>query len=319
MMGSVDSNAAPSSSPGTEPRAEARAGRPGRAARSKGDEVDQPVIIEAAVNGVTSKVQNPKVPRTPEEIAADALSCLAAGAAIVHNHVDLVMVDGPSAAACYLECWQPVWEAVPGALLYPTVNAGPVEQSFAHFPLLAAAGCRIGIVDTGSVNLGGYVYVNSVSDVDYQVRVCVENRLAPSVAVFEPGFLQLALRLWGTGQLPVGTMIKLYFGGEAGYLGGVFGLPPTRPAFEAYMSMLEGCPLPWSVAVMGGDVVDSGIARLALERGGHLHTGLEDWGGIGEPTNQELVAAATSLCADVGRPIATHDETVALLELAATP
>ena len=57
------------------------------------------------------------------------LRCFAAGAAIVHNHVDVYMADGPTAAAAYLEGWQPVWEAIPGALLYPTVNGGPVEQS----------------------------------------------------------------------------------------------------------------------------------------------------------------------------------------------
>jgi uncharacterized protein (DUF849 family) len=278
--------------------------------------VERSTIIEAAINGVTSKEQNPRVPLLPAEIAADAVRCLAAGASIVHNHVDVVMADGPTAAARYLECWQPVWETVPGALLYPTVNAGPVEQSFAHLPLLAAAGCRIGVVDCGSVNLGGFVYVNSKSDIDHQLRVCAENQLGPSLAIFEPGFLRIALLLWKQGRLPAGAMIKLYFGGESGYLGGVFGLPPTKAAFEAYLSMLEGCPLPWSAAVLGGDVVESGIARLALERGGHLHVGLEDWSGVGAPSNEELVSAAADLCSEVGRPVATGDETAALLGLA---
>ena len=40
-----------------------------------------PVIIEAAINGQTSKDTNPHVPKEPEEIAADALACFAAGAA----------------------------------------------------------------------------------------------------------------------------------------------------------------------------------------------------------------------------------------------
>jgi len=278
--------------------------------------MDQPVIIEAAINGVTSKQQNPHVPRAPVEISKDALQCFAAGAAIVHNHVDMVMVDGAIAAAHYLECWHPVWEVIPDAFLYPTVNAGPVEQSFAHFPLLAAAGCRIGVVDVGSVNLGEFVYVNSRADIDYQLNVCKENWLAPSVAVFEPGFLRAALGLWRAGRFPPGAMIKLYFGGEQGYLGGVFGLPPTKPAFDAYMAMLEGCPLPWSAAVVGGDIVESGIARMALERGGHLHVGLEDWAGPGQPDNEELVTAASAVCADLGRPIATRAETAQILGLA---
>ncbi len=48
---------------------------------------DDPVIIEVAINGTTTKEQNPHVPRTAQEIAADALACFDAGAAIVHNHV----------------------------------------------------------------------------------------------------------------------------------------------------------------------------------------------------------------------------------------
>ncbi len=278
--------------------------------------MEQSAIIEAAINGTTSKDQNPKVPRSPVEIADDALRCLAAGASIIHNHVDVAMVDGKTAATRYLEGWRPVWEHFPDALLYPTVNAGPVTESFAHFPLLAAAGCRIGIIDAGSVNLGDFVYVNSRTDIDHQLRLCADNQLGPSLAIFEPGFLRTALRLFREDRLPTGAMIKLYFGGENGYLGGLFGLPPTKTAFEAYMSMLEGCPLPWSAAVVGGDVIESGIARLALERGGHLHVGLEDQNGVGNVDNQELVMAAASLCAEVGRPVATRDETVALLGLA---
>jgi uncharacterized protein (DUF849 family) len=45
-----------------------------------------PVIIEAAINGATTKAANATVPKSAEEIAADALSILAAGAAIVHAH-----------------------------------------------------------------------------------------------------------------------------------------------------------------------------------------------------------------------------------------
>ena len=56
-----------------------------------------PVIIEAAINGVTTKQRNPHVPQAPQEIAADALRCVAAGAAIVHNHIDVVTTDADGA------------------------------------------------------------------------------------------------------------------------------------------------------------------------------------------------------------------------------
>jgi len=45
-------------------------------------------IIEVALNGGIPKAFNSHVPREPDEITADALACIAAGASIVHNHND---------------------------------------------------------------------------------------------------------------------------------------------------------------------------------------------------------------------------------------
>jgi uncharacterized protein (DUF849 family) len=67
--------------------------------------------------------------------------------------------------------------------------------------------------------------------------------------------------------------------------------------------------------VLGGDVVESGIARVALERGGHLRVGLEDHAGSRTPSNEELVREAAALAEDIGRPVATCDEADKLLNL----
>ena len=271
----------------------------------------EPVIIEAAINGA-----NQHAPRAPEEIAADALACLAAGAAIVHNHIDRYMAPRDEVAERYLEGWRPVWAEHPDALLYPTINGGPVAESVGHLAPLADAGCRIGIIDPGSVNLGGsFVYVNSRDDIEHQRQVCDDLQLGPSIAIFEPGFLRTALRLHAEGRLPAGAMVKLYFSDEAGYVGGVVGLPPTRPSFDAYLAMLDGVDLPWSAAVIGGDVVETGVARWTLEAGGHLHVGLEDHPGGDGVTNARLVEAAVGACAEAGRPVATTRDTIEILRL----
>jgi uncharacterized protein (DUF849 family) len=294
-----------------------------------------PVVIEAAINGVTTKQRNPNVPVAPDEIAMDALACITAGAGIVHNHVDVIAVPGPEAAARYLEGWRPVLAARPDALLYPTTNAGPtVVESYAHVAPLAEAGAlRMGLCDPGSVNLGvlgadgapgdpSFVYTNSYADIRHQLDLCREYRLGASLSIYEPGFLRTALAFWRAGLMPAGAMVKFYFGGDAGYLqgghGGMpFGLPPTASALEAYLEMLEGCDLPWSVAVLGGDVLATPVAELAVALGGHLRVGLEDHAGTDRPTNAELVREAVSLSARVGRPVATPSQTADVLGLPA--
>jgi 3-keto-5-aminohexanoate cleavage enzyme len=284
-----------------------------------------PVIIEAAINGVTTKERNPHVPRTPDEISVDALACLDAGAAIIHNHIDLVGLSEEEAAKRYLEGWSPVLLARPDALLYPTIHFGS-SINYEHLVPLAESGMlRIGLTDPGSVNLGGvddddiprgpFVYTNSFDVIARAFEICTTHRLGPSLAIYEPGFLRTTLAWWRAGRLPAGAMIKLYFGAERGLLGAPFGLPPTVSALEVYLEMLEGCDVPWAVSVVGGDVIGSEIAPVALERGGHLHLGLEFYGGPGTPTNAELVARAVELCEEAKRPVATPEEAGATLRL----
>jgi uncharacterized protein (DUF849 family) len=292
-----------------------------------------PVIVEAAINGQTQKDSNPKVPRSSDEIAEDALRCLDAGAAIVHTHITDITVPGERAAELYLEHFRPVLEVRPGALLYPTLGFGTsMEERLAHIPrLVEAMGLRIGLVDPGSVNLGGadarglpvpidFVYANTPRDIRYAVDQCRDLELGPSIAVFEPGFLRHALAYARAGALPRGALLKFYLGGERGYMGpgqpGLgFGLPPEPWALDVYLRMLEGFPLPWSVGVLGGDVFAHGLARHALERGGHLHVGLEDYAGDAQPTNQEIVRHAVELCREVGRPVASPAQAAGLLAL----
>jgi len=173
------------------------------------------------------------------------------------------------------------------------------------------------VSDPGSVNLGPrFAYVNSGSDIDYQLELCERFGLVPTLAIFEPGFLRAALSYWRAGRLPGGTMLRFYFGGEGPEAGGGFwfGLPPTRASLDAYLAMLDGCSLPWSVSVLGGDLFASELPELALERGGHLRVGLEDY--AGDPvTNEDLVTTAVALAEKAGRKPASCAETAEMLGL----
>jgi uncharacterized protein (DUF849 family) len=72
--------------------------------------------------------------------------------------------------------------------------------------------------------------------------------------------------------------------------------------------MMEGVPLNWAVAVMGGDCLGTGLAEEAIRRGGHVRVGLEDYAGPRKPTNVELVSEIVELASKLGRPVATPAE-----------
>ena len=290
-----------------------------------------PVILEAAINGVTTKARNPNVPRSPAEITAEALRCLEAGATIVHNHTDDPIFDGVTAAhspAPYIEAWRPVLEKHPGAFLYPTMTGGgphtTVAQRYGHLPAIARAGClTMGIVDPGSVNIGTFdadgtpsthdtIYLNSNADVRYMVDTCDVLRVPINFSIFDGSFMRMAAAYLRAGRIRHGGIVKIFFGSPFAS----FGIPASEAGLVAYLEMLGDCELPWSVAIPGGDLLSNEVAGLALERGGHLRVGLEDYAGPGQPTNVEILERAAKLCSDVGRPLARPDEAARLMKVA---
>jgi uncharacterized protein (DUF849 family) len=290
-----------------------------------------PVVIEAAINGETRPERNPNAPRKPEEIVADVFRCLDAGASILHAHAEDMQRTGREGALGYLAAWRTVVAERPDTLWYPTLCIGKdMAESISHIDVLMdEIGMRLNLCDPGSTNIGGpdaeglpvgIVYANTYDDVRTCFAQSERHGLGPSLAIYEPGWLRTVLAFHRAGRLPRGAMVKLYFGADYGLFatrpGVSFGLPPTEHALLAYLDLLEGTDLPWSVSVWGGDLFETPVARLALERGGHLHVGLEEhFDPARKPTNVEIVDQAVALVREVGRPVASVADAVRILDL----
>ena len=295
----------------------------------------KPVIIEVSLNGPAKEHGNPNIPHTPELIAKDAIACLDAGASIIHNHIDR-MVSGKECSDRYLEAYRPILAAHPDAILVPgvagSVGARSAEVGFSHIKALSEEGVRMCIADPGSLNFprgdaddgtpiaDDLTYINTYRDTKVFMDLLRECRVGPSISVFEPGFLRATLAYHKAGKLPAGAFVKLYVGGDYNPFSrkrsnATFGLPPTRKALDAYLEMLEGTDIPWSVAVIGGDVIGSGLAQYALELGGNVRVGVEDYGGERKPSNLELLGELKALIAKVGRPIADQKTSAKMLNM----
>lgn len=281
-----------------------------------------PAVIEAALNGMTTRERNPHVPRTVDEIVEDGLACLDAGAAIIHNHNDEPNFGGASrhCAEPYLAAWRRLRSRHSGLLLHPTMaGTAPevtVEERFAHLVELHEAGLLpMATCDAGTIALAfpgehgpealPHLFGNTAADVDWILRWCREAEVPVHISIFEPGFLRLILAHHRAGSLPHRVKIQLYLGGERM----LFGLPATATGLGTYAEMLEDSRLPWMVGVYGGDAVATGVARLAIEAGGHVRVGLEDHHDPPRtPRNDELVREAVDLVHARGRRPAAIDE-----------
>ena len=293
---------------------------------------NQPLIIEVSLNGSVKKAQNPNVPYSDDEIVSQAVACMEAGAALVQNPTEDPVFGGSGAldAENYARPWRKLLELRPDAILTPTMpgkEGVPVATRFAHIEAMAEEGLIAqGLCDPGSFSVsiagedGAYlptqlVYRNDAHDSHYYVEACRRLKLGMSISIFEPGFVKFIMSLHRAGRLPPGGIMKFYFGSEDMS----FGLPPTAKALDAYLEMIAGSDLPWSVSSFGEDCVGCGLAEEAIKRGGHVQVGIEPYGGPRTPTNVELVEEVVELAGRLGRPIATPAQAAAILNLPTYP
>jgi 3-keto-5-aminohexanoate cleavage enzyme len=284
-----------------------------------------PVVVEAAV----TPLRKGAPAQTPQQTVEEAAASLSAGAAIIHHHHDFTL-DARDAIEQIIGVEQDILARYPSAYLYADYLRGDrMQQKNAHLqPMVDAGVLRMIALDPGLTQFGhldenglpsrhvqgGTTFPEAVEVTDFAARA----EVPLSVGIYEPGNLRWAVTYAKAGRLPAGSMIKLYFGGDFA-MGGVktpavnFGMYPTKAALDIYLSMLDGTDLPWIVSLQGGVLLESPIARYALERGGHLRVGVEDTAGATEMTNSETVLAAIDLANAVGRPIAQGPDAVAVL------
>ena len=277
------------------------------------------------MNGATRPGQQRHVPITPEQITADGIACVDAGATIVHQHDDprayRDLGTGPEAmGALGMATYAGLLSARPDTIVYPTArfDGRTIAERWDHHRYLAEqmpgtglGRLRMGLVDPGTVTLGNFTYGFTRDEVAYKLDACRDLGLGPSVACFEPGYIRVFLDFYAAGRIPPGSLVKFYFCAGPP----LFGLPPSEAALDLYVDLLAGTGLPWAVAVLGGDVVGSGMAGWAIERGGHVRVGLEDFASTSgrQPTNAELVAEVADLARSSGRGVATCPDVARIL------
>lgn len=304
------------------------------AAKKKSVE-NTPVILECAINGSTTKAKNPLAPDTPAEHTAEIIRCLDAGATIIHTHSNKPNPDPKIAAQPYMKAYRPVWKKHSHAILYPTANfdpkvynrtrtVWPAKIQCGHQRLLAEAGLvNMVLFDTGVVPLGVYDkegvpgpdsaffwYGFWPEDVRYIQQVCKDLGTGTSISVFEPGWMKNVVAMVRTGALPRGSKLNIYFAPDS--FAGM--APPIPEALELYLKMMEGMDLKWSVGYIGEkSVMDTPLARMALERGGSFRVGLEDW--PNGTSNVEQLKRAKEIINAVGRPVVTGTEAIKYLDI----
>ncbi|MBB3861292.1 uncharacterized protein (DUF849 family) [Novosphingobium hassiacum] len=299
---------------------------------------ETPVIVEAAVSlekagGIAVLADNAS-PAIDVEAARSALSerslygptlagaraSLDAGASIIHHHQDIdLSIEQQVAQVVRMN--EEILATHPHALIYPAplLTGTTHAEVHQHYPALAQAGCLtmiavelgrtvFAVMDETGLPNNSWVNGQTYSEAHDLVMLANKHQTPLALGIYTPSMCYWIREYAERGLLPKGTMVKIWFGGRYKVWTNREptvrnALAPTVKALDAYLEALEGVDLPWLIATQGDNVLDTPVARYALEKGGHIRVGEEDVSGTTQLRNGELVEAAIALAASVGRPV----------------
>ena len=289
----------------------------------------QKLIIEARVNEFMMREQgNPHVPYSPAEIARDAMACRAAGAAILHFHARLPDGKPDHATGSYAETVRLIRSQsdilVHPTLGYVTLDAGP-EERLKHILEMAKdpkTGPHFAPADMGSVNVDRYnaqarrfesqdlIYKNSTRTLTYFCENIRRVGLKPYLVSWNIGFTRYATTFMDMGLIDEPAYLCFCLTDNT-FLGGH---PGTLKGLQAHLDFLPADKrVVWTVVNFGGNLLALASAIIAL--GGHISIGLGDYTypELGKPTNAEIIGKIASIARDLGREVASPEETKAIL------
>ena len=286
------------------------------------------VIIACAVTGsADTPGKNPAVPVTPAQIAQSAIDAAKAGAAIVHIHVRDPQTTRPSMeTTLYREVVErirsngtdvlinlttgPGARFMPGAddpwKAGPATNLKPPAERVKHVVELRPEICSL---DMGSMNMGGYAFVNTQGYLESMATTIRDAGVLPELEVFETGHLLLAKRMIETGHIKTPGMFQICLGISWGQ--------PATPEAMTYMRGLLPPNSPWFA--FGISLHQFPMVAQTVLLGGHVRVGLEDniYLGKGQlaPSNAALVEKAAKIVDILGDHVATPADARQILGL----
>jgi len=284
------------------------------------------LMIEAAINELASKEENPNVPYGPDEVAQDVIACARAGAAIVHFHAREAKTGNQLRLSheTYIEIYRAV-QKESDVILYPGYPPGHTsgwskEDRISHILKMAnepSIRVELATLDVGSVNTGRYdrhahqfmktggAYINTHADLIYFIEALSSHGIHFNLGLRDPGHMRHILAYMDMGLVKAPLSLKLFFAGDDPY-----GMPPTAKGLQTYLnSFPAGIEVHWFMTTVYG-APHMRMNMLAAAMGGHIRTGLGENAMLNghRLTNSQMVELAVDLTHGVGRDVATPAE-----------
>ena len=267
------------------------------------------IVTAALVGSRPTKKMNPAVPYSPEEIAASAIECCKAGAAVAHVHVrNPITGENEHNIDYFREVLDRIREACDIIVNLTTsasyLQGSDVGQRRLQPVFLKPDMCSF---DLGSVNFFDRVFLNPPDWAEEAAKCMKDNDVKPEIEVFDTGHISQAIDLIRKGLIQSPPYFQICMGVK-------WGIEATA---ENLLFMKSKLPAGAVWSVLGVGKAQLPMITLAMILGGHVRVGFEDniyvKQGVLASSNAQMVEGAVDLAERLGRRVVTPKEARSIL------
>ena len=265
-----------------------------------------PIITAALTGPVATKADNPGMPGTVAEIAADARAAYDAGAAVIHIHLR----DDDGNMTVDLDVARRTVEAVratcPGIV---QLSTGGLAFTYEDRMKMVEAKPAMATLNPCTMTFGAEEFRNPPKPMMQLAARMIELGVKPEVEIYDSGHLEMMLYLVHKGLLLAPLQVSFVMGVRGGMKG--------DPALLAYLvrELPEGTS--WQVIAVAG--ANLPMTTIGLAMGGNARTGMEDTltleKGVLAASNVQLVERLVRIARSLQKEPATVAEVVERLKL----
>ncbi|WP_188260378.1 3-keto-5-aminohexanoate cleavage protein [Azospirillum tabaci] len=296
------------------------------------------VIITCAVTGsIHTPSMSPHLPVTPDQIAAEAIAAVEAGAAIVHLHARDPETGRPTQDPDLFQRFLPRIKQATKAVVNITTGGSAAMTVEERLRPAAQFQPEVASLNMGSMNFGLFpmlnrftefqhdwertylensrdlVFKNTFKDIEHILKTCSGNGTRFEFECYDISHLYTLAHFLDRKLVTPPLFVQSVFG----ILGGIGPHPEDVMHMKRTADRLFGDQYVWSVLGAGRNQMP--IATQSLALGGNVRVGLEDnlWAGPGRlaTSNAEQVAMVRKLIEGLALEVATPDEARAMLSL----
>ncbi len=265
-----------------------------------------PIITAALTGPVATKADNPGMPGTVAEIAADAKAAYDAGAAVIHIHLR----DDDGNMTVDLDVARRTVEAVratcPGIV---QLSTGGLAFTYEDRMKMVESRPAMATLNPCTMTFATGEFRNPPKQMMELAARMIELRVKPEVEIYDTGHLEMMLYLVHKGLLVEPLQVSFVMGVRGGMKG--------DPALLAYL--VRELPEGTSWQVIGVAKANLPMTTIGLAMGGNARTGLEDTlvlePGVPVTSNAQLVERLVRIARSMQLEPATVAEVTQRLKL----